>query len=135
VRREDRDRAKATRRRARQAGGRAPPGGDGRPDRRHRVERARRALSAAAEIAVRLQPRARRTEVVGERAGAVVIRVSAPPVDGKANAALCAFLADRAGVARSRVRIVRGTASRDKLVRVEGVDASTLRAALLEPWS
>ena len=46
-----------------------------------------------ADVAIRLQPRAKREEVVGERAGAIVIRVTAPPVDGKANAALCAFIA------------------------------------------
>jgi uncharacterized protein (TIGR00251 family) len=84
---------------------------------------------------VRLQPRARRAEVVGERAGAVVIRVTAPPVDGKANAALCAFVAERAGVPRSRVQVVRGAASRDKVVRVDGVDAAALRAALIPRWS
>jgi uncharacterized protein len=61
-----------------------------------------------------------------------VIRVTAPPVDGKANDALCRFLARAAGVAPSRVRVVRGHASRDKVVRVEGVDdADALRAALL----
>jgi uncharacterized protein YggU (UPF0235/DUF167 family) len=59
-----------------------------------------------------------------------VIRVTAPPVDGKANAALCAFVAQRAGVARSRVQIVRGMTSRDKIVRVEGVEMAALRAAL-----
>ena len=59
-----------------------------------------------------------------------MIRVTAPPVDGKANAALCAFVAARAGVARSRVRVVRGAASRDKVVCVEGVEAAALRAAL-----
>jgi uncharacterized protein (TIGR00251 family) len=79
---------------------------------------------------VRLQPRARRNEVVGERAGAFVIRVTAPPVDGKANAALCAFVAQRAGVPQSRVSVVRGTTSRDKVVRVEGVEPAALRAAL-----
>ena len=79
---------------------------------------------------MRLQPRARRAEVVGERGGAIVIRVTAPPVDGKANAALCALVAERAGVPRSRVQVVRGTASRDKVVRVGGVDAAALRAAL-----
>jgi uncharacterized protein (TIGR00251 family) len=79
---------------------------------------------------VRLQPRARRAEVVGERAGAVVIRVTAPPVDGKANAALCAFVAERAGVPPSRVEVVRGATSRDKVVRVDGIDAAALRAAL-----
>jgi hypothetical protein len=82
---------------------------------------------------VRLQPRARRAEVVGERAGAIVIRVTAPPVDGKANAALCAFIADRAGVPPSRVTVVRGGTSRDKVVRVEGADAAAVRAALLHP--
>jgi uncharacterized protein len=83
-----------------------------------------------AELRVRLQPRARRDEVVGERAGAVVIRVTAPPVDGRANDALCRLVAKRAGVARSKVSVVRGQAARDKLVRVEGVDEAALRAAL-----
>jgi len=62
-----------------------------------------------------------------------VIRVTAPPVDGKANAALCAFVAERAGVPPSRVSIVRGTTSRDKVVRVEGAEAEAVRAALLRP--
>ena len=83
------------------------------------------------DISIRLQPRARRDEVVGERAGAVVIRVTAPPVDGKANAALCAFIARAAGVPPSRVSVVRGQTSRDKIVRVEDVSESFLRAALL----
>jgi uncharacterized protein YggU (UPF0235/DUF167 family) len=59
-----------------------------------------------------------------------VIRVTAPPVDGKANAALCALVAARAGVPRSRVRVVRGAAARDKVVRVDGVDAGALHDAL-----
>jgi uncharacterized protein len=59
-----------------------------------------------------------------------VVRVTAPPVDGKANAALCAFVAQRAGVPPSRVSVVRGTASRDKVVRVEGVEPAALRSAL-----
>jgi uncharacterized protein (TIGR00251 family) len=83
------------------------------------------------DVAVRLQPRARRDEVVGERAGAIVIRVTAPPVDGKANAALCAFVARAAGVPPSRVSVVRGQTSRDKVVRVDGVDEEILKAALL----
>jgi uncharacterized protein YggU (UPF0235/DUF167 family) len=60
----------------------------------------------------------------------VVIRVTAPPVDGKANAALCAFVAAAAGVGRSRVTVVRGHAARDKVLRVDGVDAPALRRAL-----
>ena len=84
-----------------------------------------------ADVAIRLQPRAKREEVVGERAGAIVIRVTAPPVDGKANAALCAFIAKAAGVSASSVDVVRGQTSRDKVVRVEGVTLEALRAALL----
>lgn len=82
-------------------------------------------------LRVRVQPRAKRTEVVGERAGAVVVRVASPPVDGKANATLCRFLADRAGVPKSAVRVVRGEGARDKLVRVDGVSVDALRRALL----
>jgi uncharacterized protein (TIGR00251 family) len=84
-----------------------------------------------AELRVRLQPRARRDEVVGERAGAVVIRVTAPPVDGRANDALCRLIAKRAGVAPSNVSVVRGHGARDKVVRVEGVEEPALRALLL----
>lgn len=80
---------------------------------------------------MRLQPRARRDEVVGERAGAVVIRVTAPPVDGKANDALCRLVAKAVGVAPSSVSVVRGHTARDKVVRVEGVDDAALRAALV----
>jgi uncharacterized protein (TIGR00251 family) len=83
------------------------------------------------DIAIRLQPRAKREEVVGERAGAVVIRVTAPPVDGKANAALCTLVAKAAGVASSHVEVVRGHTSRDKVVRVSGLTDQDLRAALL----
>jgi uncharacterized protein (TIGR00251 family) len=81
-------------------------------------------------ITVRLQPRARRDEVVGERDGKVVIRVTAPPVDGKANEALCRLIAKAAGVAPSRVRIVRGHSAREKVVQVEGIGEGELRAAL-----
>jgi uncharacterized protein (TIGR00251 family) len=67
---------------------------------------------------------------VGERAGAIVIRVTAPPVDGRANAALCAFVARAAGVPARDVEIVRGHGSRDKVVQVEGIDERALRRAL-----
>lgn len=83
-----------------------------------------------AVLRVRVQPRARRDEIVGERGGAVVIRLTAPPVEGKANAALVAFLAKAAGVPRSHVEIVRGASARDKVVRVQGVHEAALRRAL-----
>ena len=83
-----------------------------------------------AEIHVRVQPRARRDEVAGERDGRIVVRVTAPPVDGKANVALCRLVARAAGVAPSAVEVVRGHGSRDKTVRVRGVDDRAVRTGL-----
>lgn len=83
-----------------------------------------------AHVSVRLQPRASRDEIVGMRDGVLVVRVTAPPVDGRANAALCKLVARRAGVAPTRVSVVRGERSRDKLVRVEGIEPAALAAAL-----
>jgi len=60
----------------------------------------------------------------------VLIRVTAPPVDGKANEALCRLVAKAAGVAPTRVRVIRGHTARDKVLAVEGVDERALRAAL-----
>jgi uncharacterized protein (TIGR00251 family) len=84
----------------------------------------------SAQLRVRVQPRAKSAEIAGRRAGAVVVRVAAPPVEGKANAALCALLAERVGIPRSRVSVVRGAGARDKVVRFEGVDRDRLAAAL-----
>jgi uncharacterized protein (TIGR00251 family) len=84
-----------------------------------------------AQIDVRLQPRAKRDEIVGEREGVLVVRVTAPPIEGRANDALCALIARRARVGRTRVEIVRGASSRDKVVRVEGLATDELRRALL----
>lgn len=89
------------------------------------------ASDRTAAISVRLQPRAKRDEIVGERDGVLVVRVTAPPIEGKANDALCALIARRVRVGRTRVEIVRGASARDKVVRVEGVTTDELRRALL----
>ncbi len=86
----------------------------------------------SARIAVRLRPRGHRDELIGMENGVLHARVSAQPVDGKANDALRKLLAKRLGVAPSRVGIVRGERSRDKLVEVEGVEQPALREALEE---
>jgi uncharacterized protein (TIGR00251 family) len=82
------------------------------------------------EIAVRLQPRARRNEVLGVREDVLIVRVSAPPLDGRANDALCRLIAKRARVGVGSVSIVRGARAREKVVRVEGIDGRELRRAL-----
>lgn len=86
----------------------------------------------AAEIRVRVTTRASREQLAGLRDdGVLLARISAPPVDGRANQALCKLIARAAGVAPSKVSIVRGEHSRDKLVRVEDVEPAALRAALI----
>jgi uncharacterized protein (TIGR00251 family) len=82
------------------------------------------------EVPVKLVPRARANEISGERNGVLLVRVTAPPVDGRANAALCRLIAKRARVGVRRVSVVRGASSREKVVRVEGISSEDLRAAL-----
>jgi uncharacterized protein (TIGR00251 family) len=85
---------------------------------------------ATAQIRVRLRPRAHRDELIGMRDGVLQARVTAAPVDGKANRALCKMIAKRVGVAPSRVSVVRGEKSREKLVRVDGVESAALQEVL-----
>jgi uncharacterized protein (TIGR00251 family) len=71
-------------------------------------------------IEVRVQPRASRSEFAGAFGERLRIRLQAPPVDGRANAALIEFLADAFDVPRSQVEIERGLSGRDKRVRIRG---------------
>lgn len=73
-------------------------------------------------VRLRVSPGARKTCVAGYYGEAALkIKVAAPPVEGKANAEVEGFLAKVLGVARSRVSVGRGAASRDKVVFVEGL--------------
>jgi uncharacterized protein len=83
-----------------------------------------------ARLAIRVQPRARVSEIVGEREGVVIVRAAAPPVEGRANAAVCALIAHRAGVSKSSVKVIRGAGARDKVLEVRGIDLAALRQAL-----
>jgi uncharacterized protein len=81
-------------------------------------------------LRVRVAPRSSRDELAGERDGALVVRLTAPPVDGKANAALVAFLSRRLGVPASRVTLSHGARGRDKVLLVAGARAEDVRARL-----
>ena len=85
-----------------------------------------------ARVAVKLAPRGRRDELLGFVDDVLRARVAAPPVDGKANKALCRLIAERVGVAPSRVSVVRGAKSREKLIEVRGVDPAALPRLLME---
>jgi uncharacterized protein (TIGR00251 family) len=84
----------------------------------------------AVRFAVRAQPRASRSEVVGEHGDALRVRLAAPPVEGEANAELVRCLAKWLGVPRGAIRLVVGATGRNKVVEIEGVDAAAVRRAL-----
>ena len=85
----------------------------------------------AITLTLHIQPGAKKTEVAGEHGDALKIRLAAPPVDGKANAALLEFIADRLDVAKSAVTLKSGQTSRRKVVGVGGVSEG-LAAKLLD---
>lgn len=81
---------------------------------------------------VRVQPRAKRDEVVGELGDALKITLIAPPVEGRANEACIRFLAEFLKVPRSSITIASGQNSRRKLIRIAGITAEQFRARLTD---
>jgi uncharacterized protein (TIGR00251 family) len=86
--------------------------------------------SDAALLRVRVQPRASRDAVTGWREGVLAVRVTAPPVEGAANAAVRALLAGALDVPPSAVSVLRGERGRDKLVQVAGLTRAEVVARL-----
>ena len=81
-------------------------------------------------LSLHIQPGAKKTEVAGLYGDTLKIRLSAPPVDGKANEALVAFIAEKVGAGRTAVELISGQASRSKRVRIAAATADAVRAAL-----
>jgi len=81
-------------------------------------------------LTIRLHPGARKNAVTGVHAEALKIALTAPPVDGKANEALIAFLSDTLHLPRARINIVGGLTSRSKTIRITGKSATEVSAAL-----
>ena len=80
----------------------------------------------AVRFFVRVVPRASQSSVEGVYGGALKVRIAAPPVDGAANEELVSVLAKKFDVARSRIRVVRGSASRTKSIEIDGVSSGEL---------
>ena len=89
-----------------------------------------RETSSGVSFAVRLQPKAKKTAILGDMEGALKLAVTAPPIEGRANEALVKFVAQLLNVARSSVTIAAGTTSRNKVIRVEGLTAEQVRSRL-----
>ena len=90
-------------------------------------------LTATADgvrLTLHVQPGARRTEVAGLHGDALKIRLAAPPVDGKANAALIEFIAERLSLPKSAVSLISGQTSRRKLLEIDSPPADTRQRLL-----
>ena len=86
-----------------------------------------------AALAVRVTPRASKNEIVGILSdGTVKVRLTAPPVEGKANAALLKFLAKLLDVSIRQLKVVAGAGSRNKLISVAKMDANRLHKKILD---
>jgi hypothetical protein len=83
-------------------------------------------------ISIKVVPRASKSQIAGWEEDVLKVRLQAPPVEGKANAALIEFLAAALGVPRAFVDIVAGETSRRKLVRIRGMTAGRLKTLIPE---
>jgi len=89
---------------------------------------------SGAALTVRVTPRARRTEVAGILDdGTLRVRVTAPPIEGKANAALVDFLAEALGIRKNRIEIVAGEKGLDKIVSITDMSAGEVQRRL-QSW-
>lgn len=92
-----------------------------------------RETASGVVLTVHVQPGARRNAYAGLHGDALKFRIAAPPVEGAANAALCAFLADLCGVPKSAVRVESGQTGRRKRVLVKDRTSRQIRAVLERP--
>ena len=82
-------------------------------------------------ISIKVQPRAKKTELDGKLGDIYKLRLAAPPVEGKANQACLRFLAERLGVPQSQIRVTSGLTSRHKIVEIDGIDPASAERRLL----
>ena len=87
-------------------------------------------MATGARVEIRVQPRASRNAIAGVRAGVLRIRVTAPPVDGQANAATIALLAQALDVPKSAIQLVKGASSREKTLAVESMSQEEVNQRL-----
>jgi uncharacterized protein (TIGR00251 family) len=90
-------------------------------------------MASSCTLAIKAIPNAPRSEVVGWLGDALKVKVHAPPVEGRANDALCAFLAETLGLPRRAVTVLRGDTSRQKLVRLDGLTLAEVKARFSGP--
>ena len=85
---------------------------------------------ASCTVAIKVIPNAPRSEIVGRLGDALKVKIHAPPVEGRANDALCEFFADALGLPRRAITLVRGETSRQKVIAIEGLTRAEFDAKL-----
>jgi uncharacterized protein (TIGR00251 family) len=81
-------------------------------------------------ISVRVTPRSRKDELLGWQEGVLRVKLQAPPVEGRANEALCRYIASLLGIAASSVEVVSGATARSKRLRIRGLTTESVREKL-----
>ncbi len=89
-----------------------------------------RDTASGATFQVKVHPRAKKNAITGEMGDALKLALTSPPIEGRANAACIAFIAEFLNVPRSSVTIAAGESSRNKLIRVRGMSASQVEVRL-----
>lgn len=89
-----------------------------------------RATPEGTQLALKVQPRASRSDLAGVHGAELRVRLTAPPVDDAANRALVEFFAERLDCARPQVRLIRGATSRHKLVQILGLEPAEVARRL-----
>ncbi|MFH0847702.1 MAG: DUF167 domain-containing protein [Chloroflexota bacterium] len=87
-------------------------------------------MSGEVRLSLRVQPSSPKNEVLGFREGILSLRITAPPRDGKANKGLIDFLAEKLGIAKSQIDIVKGHSSRNKVVAISGLSEAEVTGRL-----
>lgn len=91
-----------------------------------------KSTSTGVLILIRLQPRSSKNEIAGVHGGRLKVRLTAPPVDSKANEALCRFISEKLKVSKGSARLLSGEKSRQKTVLVEGISMEKAAEFLLK---
>lgn len=90
-----------------------------------------RAIPGGCTLSVRVHPGARRNAITGTHDGALKISLTTPPTDGRANAALIAFLAERLNIPRASIELIAGATNRSKTLRLIGITVAEAESCLL----
>ena len=97
----------------------------------HRARSELRYNSSMATLCFHIVPSAKIDKVAGEHGAAIKIKLRAPAMEGKANAALCCFLADQLNISHRAIILEHGKRSRDKVIRIDGMSEEDVRSRLL----